>query len=124
MPVADDEPLDVLKETELRGLTPHFMDTGSRVGLDETTLQRRLLLCSLGLGTNTGLKRVCATTPENSIMISCMCAGATSIPRRCGTPSRISSTRFFVSAPRTFGARAPRPVPRIPNSLAPGIKIC
>jgi TnpA family transposase len=57
--------LDVLKETELRvGLTPHFMDTGTRVGLDEATLQRRLLLCLFGLGTNTGLKRVCATTPE------------------------------------------------------------
>jgi TnpA family transposase len=45
-------------------LTPHFMDTGTRVGLDEATLQRRLLLCLFGLGTNTGLKRVCATTPE------------------------------------------------------------
>src|SRR5216683_2294433 len=57
--------LDVLKETELRvGLTPHFVETGTRVGLDEATLQRRLLLCLFGLGTNTGLKRVCATTPE------------------------------------------------------------
>jgi hypothetical protein len=57
--------LDVLKETELRvGLSRHCMDTGTRVGLDEATLQRRLLLCLFGLGTNTGLKRVCATTPE------------------------------------------------------------
>jgi len=57
--------LDVLKETERRvGLTPHFMDTGTRVGLDEATLQRRLLLWLFGLGTNTGLTRVCAATPE------------------------------------------------------------
>jgi len=60
--------LDVLKETELRvGLTPHFMDPGTRVGLDEATLQRRLLLCLFGLGTNTGLKRVCATTPGGTV---------------------------------------------------------
>ena len=53
---------DVLKETDLRvGFTPHFMDTGTRVALDRATLQRRLLLCLFGLGTNTGLKRVCAT---------------------------------------------------------------
>jgi TnpA family transposase len=28
-------------------------------------LQRRLLLCLFGLGTNTGLKRVCTTMPED-----------------------------------------------------------
>ncbi len=57
--------LDVLQETELRvGLTPHCVETGTRVGLDEATLQRRLLLCLFGLGTKTGLTRVCATTPE------------------------------------------------------------
>jgi TnpA family transposase len=58
--------LDVLKETELRvGFTQYFLATGTRVGLDDQTLQRRLLLCLFGLGTNTGLKRICATTPED-----------------------------------------------------------
>jgi TnpA family transposase len=56
--------LDVLKETDLRvGFTDLFTGTGMRSGLDPKTLQRRLLLCLYGLGTNAGLKRVCATTP-------------------------------------------------------------
>ena len=56
--------LDVLKETDLRvGLTQHFTGTGIRSALDDETLQRRLLLCLFGLGSNAGLKRVCATPP-------------------------------------------------------------
>jgi TnpA family transposase len=58
--------LDVLKETELRvGFMRHLRETGSRLSLDDRTLQRRLLLCLFGLGTNTGLKRVCTTMPED-----------------------------------------------------------
>lgn len=51
--------LDVFKETDLR---IHFSDAlhsaGAREVIDRTVLQRRLLLCLYGLGTNTGLKRV------------------------------------------------------------------
>ena len=51
--------LDVFKETDLR---THFSDAlhsaGAREVIDRTVLQRRLLLCLYGLGTNTGLKRV------------------------------------------------------------------
>lgn len=51
--------LDVLKEAELRiGFTQHFQTSASRETLDRATLQRRLLLCLYGLGTNAGLKRV------------------------------------------------------------------
>ena len=51
--------LDVLKETDLRvGLSPHFTSATAHESLDPETLQRRLLLCLYGLGTNTGLKRV------------------------------------------------------------------
>jgi len=51
--------LDVLKETELRtGFTGMFKGLGNREILDRGTLQRRLLLCLYGLGTNTGLKRI------------------------------------------------------------------
>lgn len=58
--------LDVLKEAELRvGFMRHFRETGTRLGLEDRTLQRRLLLCLFGLGTNTGLKRVCTTMPED-----------------------------------------------------------
>ncbi len=51
--------LDVLKETDLRiGFTDHFKTQGDREKLDRRELQRRLLLCLYGMGTNTGLKRV------------------------------------------------------------------
>jgi TnpA family transposase len=51
--------LDILKEADLRiGFTDHFKTMGERENLDRSSLQRRLLLCLYGLGTNTGLKRV------------------------------------------------------------------
>jgi TnpA family transposase len=60
--------LDVLKETDVRvGFTQHFTGTGTRLALDPDTLQRRLLLCLFGLGTNAGLKRVCTTLPGESV---------------------------------------------------------
>ena len=51
--------LDILKEADLRtGFTRHFTSVATREALDRATLQKRLLLCLYGLGTNTGLKRV------------------------------------------------------------------
>jgi TnpA family transposase len=51
--------IDVLKETDLRiGFTDHFKTVAEREILDRQSLQRRLLLCLYGMGTNTGLKRV------------------------------------------------------------------
>lgn len=59
--------LDVLKETDLRvDFTPYFTGTGTRTALDHASLQQRLLLCLFGLGTHTGLKRGCATMPEDA----------------------------------------------------------
>ncbi|MEO0887656.1 MAG: Tn3 family transposase [Cyanobacteria bacterium J06634_6] len=53
--------LEMLKETDLRvNFTEQFESAATRENLDRNTLQRRLLLCLYGLGTNTGLKRVCA----------------------------------------------------------------
>ncbi|MDQ6773413.1 MAG: Tn3 family transposase [Candidatus Dormibacteraeota bacterium] len=53
--------LDVLKETDLRvHFTEVFRSAAVRETLERATLQRRLLLCLYGLGTNTGLKRVSA----------------------------------------------------------------
>jgi hypothetical protein len=50
--------IDILKETDLRvGITPQFASSTSHEALDPETLQRRLLLCLYGLGTNAGLKR-------------------------------------------------------------------
>ncbi len=51
--------LDILKETDLRvDFTSKFKSMGTREILDRETLQKRLLLCLFGMGTNTGLKRI------------------------------------------------------------------
>ena len=53
--------LYILKETDLRlGFTRHFKSATAWETLERETLQKRLLLCLYALGTNTGLKRVCA----------------------------------------------------------------
>ena len=59
--------LDILKETELRvRFTDVFRTVGSREALRSEVLQRRLLLCLYGLGTNAGLKRMCSGGGEDS----------------------------------------------------------
>jgi TnpA family transposase len=59
--------LDILKETELRvRFTEAFRTIGVRQVLSADVLQRRLLLCLHGLGTNAGLKRVCSGRGEDS----------------------------------------------------------
>jgi len=59
--------LDILKETELRvRFTEVFRTTGTREVLSPGVLQRRLLLCLYGLGTNAGLKRMCSGGGEDS----------------------------------------------------------
>ncbi|MHB8599983.1 MAG: Tn3 family transposase [Ktedonobacteraceae bacterium] len=51
--------LDILKEAALRiGFAEHFKSPASREVLDRELLQKRLLLCLYGMGTNTGLKRI------------------------------------------------------------------
>ena len=51
--------LDILKETDLRvNFTRNFKSMGTREIIDRETLQKRLLLCLYGMGTNTGLKRI------------------------------------------------------------------
>jgi hypothetical protein len=58
--------LDILKETELRvGFTEAFRTVGAREMLKPEILQRRLLLCLYGLGTNAGLKRMCSGGGED-----------------------------------------------------------
>ncbi|MEC4807326.1 MAG: Tn3 family transposase [Jaaginema sp. PMC 1079.18] len=51
--------LDILKETDLRvNFTSYFKSMGTREIINRETLQKRLLLCLYGMGTNTGLKRI------------------------------------------------------------------
>ena len=53
--------LDFLKETDLRtGFSERLRSVMTREMLDRAEVQKRLLLCLFGLGTNTGLKRVAA----------------------------------------------------------------
>ncbi len=53
--------LDVLKEADLRlGFTDLLTTVASRQAFPSDVLQKRLLLCLYGLGTNAGLKRVAA----------------------------------------------------------------
>ena len=56
--------LDILKETDLQiTFTDHFTSLASRERLPRETLQKRLLLCLYGLGTNTGFKRLTGADP-------------------------------------------------------------
>jgi TnpA family transposase len=56
--------LDMLKESAiLTGWTDCFTSTGSREALDPELLQKRLLLCLYGIGTNMGLKRMAGVDP-------------------------------------------------------------
>lgn len=49
--------LDILKETDLRTDFTRFIQSGTeRFHMDRATLQRRILLCLFGMGTNTGIK--------------------------------------------------------------------
>jgi (2Fe-2S) ferredoxin len=53
--------LDILKEADLRvHFTDHFQTATGYTRLNPAALQKRLLLCFYGLGTNIGLKRVSA----------------------------------------------------------------
>lgn len=59
--------IDMLKEADLRiGFTDTFRTLATHQRLDPDTVQKRLLLCLYGLGTNTGLKRVAAGNPDVS----------------------------------------------------------
>ncbi|MCP5101668.1 MAG: transposase, partial [Chloroflexi bacterium] len=61
------ELLDMFKETDLRvNFSQHFHTTAARTGLDQQTLQKRLLLCLYALGTNAGFKRMAhAENPQD-----------------------------------------------------------
>jgi hypothetical protein len=62
---SDVELIDIVKEVDLRlNFTVAFRTTASREALDPALLQRRLLLCLFGIGTNVGLKRVASQQPS------------------------------------------------------------
>ena len=86
--------LDILKETELRvGFTDAFRTVGTREVLDAGVLQRRLLLCLHGLGTNTGLKRMGNGGGGDNARICSMSGAAIFTRRPSAPPLRRSATR-------------------------------
>lgn len=115
--------LDILKETDLRvGFTERFTTVASREMLDRDTLQRRLLLCLYGLGTNTGLKRV---STGHLAMATASCStsvGGSSTVRPYGPPTPMSSTPSWRPGSWPCGVRARRPAPRTRSSSAPGTR--
>ncbi|ATE60022.1 Tn3 family transposase [Thauera sinica] len=62
---SDVELIDIVKEVDLRvNFSASFRTAASREALDPAVLQRRLLLCLFGIGTNVGLKRVASQQPS------------------------------------------------------------
>jgi hypothetical protein len=62
---SDVELIDIVKEVDLRlNFTDAFRTSANREMLDPALLQRRLLLCLFGIGTNVGLKRVASQQPS------------------------------------------------------------
>jgi TnpA family transposase len=65
---SDVELIDIAKEVDLRlNFTSAFRTTASREVLDPAVLQRRLLLCLFGVGTNVGLKRIASQQPSVTV---------------------------------------------------------
>lgn len=59
--------IDILKETDLRTqFTQYFNTVASRENIDKDELQKRLLLCLYGIGSNVGLKRMSAANDDVS----------------------------------------------------------
>jgi TnpA family transposase len=65
---SDVELIDIVKEADLRlQFTAAFNTSASREMLTPAVLQRRLLLCLFGIGTNVGLKRVASQQPSVTV---------------------------------------------------------
>ncbi len=65
---SDVELIDIAKEVDLRlNFTSASRTTASREVLDPAVLQRRLLLCLFGVGTNVGLKRIASQQPSVTV---------------------------------------------------------
>jgi hypothetical protein len=115
--------LDILKETDLRvGITRHFASLTSHEALDPETLERRLLLCLYGLGTNAGLKRIAnGNHGENVADIRCVFRRYVR-KERCARRSPMSLTRHSTRGGPISGVRAPPRAPLIASSSESGTR--
>ena len=119
--------LDMLKETDLRvGFSDAFKSATAWENLQiwrRATLQKRLLLCLFGLGTNTGLKRISAgghgESYKDLLYVRRRFIHKEHLRMAIG---QIADAIFRIRQPHIWGKGRPcvRPTPR---SLEPGTKI-
>jgi hypothetical protein len=114
--------LDMLKETDLRvAFSAVFKSATGRESLDLATLQKRLLLCLYGNGTNTGLKRVSSGTRGESYS-DLLYVRRRFIRKELLRNAIAQVVNAIFHSRLTFGVRRPRPAPRIPRSSARGTR--
>lgn len=119
----DLELIDIIKEVDLReNFSAVFRTSASREVLEPEILQRRLLLCLFGLGTNVGLKRV-ASNPV-SVMTNCVTSNGVSLKKTLYVVRfHTLLMEFSISANPLSGGMPLHPVPQIPGNSAPMTKI-
>jgi hypothetical protein len=118
------ELLDIFKEAALRTqCTDAFTTLASRETLDRETLQKRLLICLYGLGTNAGLRRLASAAPQTTY------SDLRYVRRRYINKKQIRSAIATV-ANAIFRERLPQiwgkgrvPARRTPKNSARGIRI-
>ena len=116
--------LDLIKNVDhATTFTAEFTSVASRQITDPDVLRRRLLLCTFGLGTNMGIKRVADGTAAvagiEAAPRSHAPAPCSSIATTCGPRSARWSTRRWRHATSPCGGRAPH-ARRTRASSAPG----
>jgi hypothetical protein len=115
--------LDILKEADLRiGFTQHFKSAASRESLEREIVQKRLLLCLYGMGTNTGLKRISMGDHGQNyqeLLYTRRRFIRTEHLRQAIID--VANAIFRMRQPH-IGVRGRRPVPPTPHNLGPGIR--
>ena len=105
-----------------RRFTSHFHSVSSRETLERATLQRRLLLCVYGLGTNTGLNRLPTSGSQDDLCRPPLRAAALIHPAQLRNAIAHVSTPSSGCACRISGGKARPPAPRMPRSSGPGTR--
>ena len=116
--------LDMVKETDLRlSFTDALKSPTAYEMLERSVRQPRLLLCLHGIGTNAGLQRMAGLESGVTAKDWLMFGAAILAWTRSSGRSRSWPTARCRPEILPFGVLPPRPVPLIPNTTAPGIRI-
>ena len=117
--------LDILKEVDFRvDFTDSFKSLTGQQRMPQTELQKRLLLCLFGLGTNTGLTSVSmgdhGVSYDNLKYVRRRFISKEAFRQAI---SQVVNATLEIKQP-TSGAKQQPGAPLIPNSLAPGTRTC